>query len=152
VRRVAVVVSIHRVAEHDGTAVALSEARYVDDLGLEGDWRSRPDSDRQISLIEEEALAHAAAALGLSGVPSGASRRQVVVRGIALNDTVGKRLRVGPLLVSVEDLCHPCANMEKKIGSGARAALAGRGGIVGRVVRGGILRAGDPVAIVESEP
>ena len=143
----AVVVSIHRVAEHDGPAVALDEARFIADRGLEGDWRGRPDSNRQITLIEAEALEHTAHVLGLEVVPPGASRRQVVVRGIPLNATVGKQPRVGPLLVRVEELCDPCRNMESKIGRGAQAAMADRGGVCGRVIEGGVLRPGDPVSI-----
>ena len=72
-----------------------------------------------------------------------------MVRGIALNETVGKCLRVGPLLVSVEELCHPCANMEVKIGAGAQEAMLNRGGVCGRVIEGGVLRPGDPVIAIE---
>ncbi len=146
----AAVVSIHRVAERDGAAVALQAAEFIADAGLEGDWRSRAERSRQITLIEAEALEHAARELGRETIPAGASRRQVVVRGIALNATVGKRLRVGPLLVQVDELCDPCANMEVKIGPGAQAVLAERGGVCGRVIEGGILRPGDAVAVVDS--
>jgi MOSC domain-containing protein YiiM len=141
------VVSIHRVPSRDAPAVALERARFVADLGLDGDWRSRKDSDRQITLIEAEALDAVAAALGIPGVPPGASRRQVMVRGVALNDMVGRHLRVGPLLVRVEDLCHPCRNLEAKIGRGAQVAMADRGGVCGRVIEGGLLSPGDPVSI-----
>jgi len=80
-------------------------------------------------------------------VPAGASRRQVVVRGMSLNPTVGKTLRLGHVLVWVTDLCDPCENMERTIGPGARLAMATHGGICARVVAGGILRVGDLVAI-----
>jgi MOSC domain-containing protein YiiM len=142
------VVSIHRVAERDGLAVPLEEADVRTDFGLDGDWRSRAGRARQITVIEAEALEHVAAVLGLPVVPAGASRRQVVVRGIRLNDTVGKRLRLGPVLIEVTDRCDPCQNMEVKIGPGAQAALADRGGICGRVLAGGVLRPGDAVAVV----
>jgi MOSC domain-containing protein YiiM len=143
------VVSIHRITEYNGPAVALEAAPFVADRGLEGDWRSHAGGQRQITLIESEALQDVARALGREAVASGASRRQVVVRGIALNDTVGKRLRVGPLLVEVDELCDPCPNMEDKIGPGAQAALKQRGGIVGRVIEGGVLRPGDQVTLVD---
>jgi MOSC domain-containing protein YiiM len=141
----ATVVSIHRVAQRDADAVALDAASFTADRGLDGDWRSSAGHGRQITLIEAEALEHVARALGHEAIPPGASRRQVVVRGIALNDTVGKRLRVGPLVVQVDELCDPCLNMEAKIGSGAQAAMAHRGGVCGRVLEGGVLRPGDPV-------
>jgi len=141
------VVSIHRVAARDAAAEPQPAAQFIADFGLEGDWRSRRDSSRQITIIEAEALDAVATTLGVRAVPPGASRRQVVVRGIALNDTVGKHLRLGPLLVQVEDFCNPCQNMEVKIGPGARLAMADRGGICGRVVEGGTLRPGDPVVV-----
>ena len=141
------VVSIHRVPSRDAPAVALDGARFIADFGLDGDWRARADSDRQITLVEVEALDAAAAALGIPSIPPGASRRQVVVRGVALNETVGRHLQVGALLVRVVDLCHPCRNLEVKIGRGAQAAMANRGGVCGRVVEGGVVRPGEPVEI-----
>jgi MOSC domain-containing protein YiiM len=70
-----------------------------------------------------------------------------MVRGLALNPTVGQTLRVGDLVLDVTELCDPCDNMEDKIGPGARAALGNRGGVCARVVEGGTLRVGDPVRI-----
>ncbi|HYF52015.1 MAG TPA: MOSC domain-containing protein [Planctomycetota bacterium] len=146
-----VVVSIHRVQVKHGPAEKLAEARYITDFGLENDWRSRKGRGRQITLIEEEALEFVARTLKMDAIPEGASRRQIVVRGIRLNDTVGKKLRVGPLLIQVDELCDPCKNMEKTIGKGAWWAMESRGGIVGKVLEGGVLKAGDCVQI-EDEP
>jgi len=116
--------------------------------GIEGDWRSRANTGAQLTLIEEEALYHVERTLGRVVKP-GASRRQVVVRGIALNPTVGQRLRVGDLELEVTSLCDPCDNMERTIGPGARAALTDRGGIRTRVLAGGTLRVGDRVTVLE---
>jgi MOSC domain-containing protein YiiM len=99
-----------------------------------------------VTLIEEDALLAAGSALGLV-VPPGASRRQVVVRGVALNPTVGQTLRVGEVVLAVTGRCDPCGNMEDTIGPGARAALANRGGVCARVLQGGRLRVGDTVAV-----
>jgi MOSC domain-containing protein YiiM len=143
------VVSIHRVAARDAPAVAVERATFVADVGLEGDWRTWKGRPRQITLVEAEALEAVAAALGLAVVPPGASRRQVVVRGIALNATIGRYLRVGPLLVKVEAPCDPCRNLETKIGPGARAAMETRGGVCGRVIEGGVLSPGDSISMVD---
>ena len=145
---VGTVLSIHRVAKRDAPAEALEAAAFRADFGLEGDWRSRPGRGRQITLIQEDALTHVATVLGIDAVPPGASRRQVVVRGMALNDIVGRRLQVGPVLIDVHDRCDPCENMEVKIGPGARAAMAERGGVCGRIVEGGTVRPGDRVIVV----
>jgi len=145
----ATVVSIHRVNERDAPAVALDAATCIADFGLEGDWRGRAGRARQLTLIEAETLEHVAAALGMDAVPPGASRRQVVVRGIALNDTIGKHLRVGPVLLHVGYPCDPCDNMESKIGPGARRAMEGRGGVCARIIEGGVVRPGDGVTAID---
>lgn len=142
------VVSIHRVAERNGPAEALEQAVVRTGYGIEGDWRSRERTSRQVTLIEEEALHAAERTLGVPVLP-GTSRRQVVVRGVSLNPTLGKTLQIGDLVLEVTELCDPCSNMERTIGPGGQAALGDRGGICARVVRGGVLRIGDPVRVAE---
>ena len=142
------IVSIHRVAKRDAPAESLQEAPFRTDFGLEGDWRSRQGRGRQITMIEAEALERVAGTLGMAQIPAGASRRQVVVTGVRLNDLIGKRLRAGTVLIEVAERCDPCPNMEVKIGAGAQQAMAGRGGICGRVIEGGVLRPGDRIEVV----
>lgn len=146
------VLSVHRVAVKNGPTEKLDTASFVANFGLEGDWRSRKNRGRQITLIEAEALEEVARILKLPAIPAGASRRQVLVRGIDLNTTVGKTLRVGPLLIKVEALCDPCRNMESMVGSGAHRAMENRGGVCARVLEGGTLRPGDTVEIVADKP
>ena len=148
----ATVVSIHRVAGRDGPATALEEARVVADFGLVGDWRSRSRRGRQITLIEAEALEAVAAELGLEAVPAGASRRQVVVRGLRLDGTIGRRIRIGEVVFAIDEPCDPCANMERQIGPGARRAMRDRGGVCGRVLEGGTLRRGEEVELLATVP
>jgi MOSC domain-containing protein YiiM len=144
------VVSIHRVAVNRGPTESLTEAEVRTNYGIAGDFRSRAGKARQITLIEEEALHAAGRTLGMT-VPPGASRRQVMVRGIALNPTLGQRLRVGDLELEVTELADPCENMERAIAPGGRAALGNHGGICARILRGGTLRVGDPVTAVVPE-
>jgi len=145
------VVSIHLVSRRHGPATALDVAQFVADYGLTGDFRSRKGRGRQITIVEAETLEHVAARLGIEAVPAGASRRQVVVRGIDLNAALGKLLRMGDVLVGVEAPCDPCSNMEVKIGPGARQAMLNRGGVCGRVLEGGAIRPHDPVIVIDED-
>jgi MOSC domain-containing protein YiiM len=142
------VVSIHRVRCRNGVAEAVQRVMVHTNFGIEGDWRSRRDRGGQVTLIEAEALEEVARSLGYP-VPSGASRRQIVVRGVRLNDLLWQRLRIGSVRLFVEDRCEPCQRMEETIGVGARAALQGRGGVRCRVLQGGEIGVGD---IVVAEP
>ena len=138
------VVSIHIVRQRDGAAEAVERATAQTNYGLEGDWRSRRNRGGQLTLIEAEVLEEIGQLLG-SRVPSGASRRQVVVRGVRLNDLLGQRVRIGGIRVFVETPCDPCGRMEETIGVGAREALEGHGGVRCHVLVGGELCVGDPV-------
>jgi MOSC domain-containing protein YiiM len=140
------VVSIHLVRQRHGAAEAVEQVTVQTNYGLEGDWRSRRNRNGQLTLIEAEVLEEVGGLLG-APVPSGTSRRQVVVRGIKLNDLLGKRLRIGAVRLFVETPCAPCSRMEETIGGGAQKALEGRGGVRCFVLAGGELRVGD--AIVE---
>jgi MOSC domain-containing protein YiiM len=138
------VVSIHLVRQREGAAEGVERAVVQTNYGLEGDWRSRRNRAGQLTLIEAEVLEEVERQLGHAVLP-GASRRQVVVRGVRLNDLLGQRIRIGAVQVFVETPCNPCARMEETIGTGAREALAGRGGVRCFVLAGGEIRIGDPV-------
>lgn len=141
------VVTIHRVPVKHGPPEALTEATMIANFGMAGDARSRKGRGRQVTLIEEEALAFVAQSLKLGAIPFGASRRQIMVRGIRLNETVGKNLRIGKVLIHVDALCDPCKKMDTAIAPGAWWAMAERGGICGRVLEGGQIAVGDSVQI-----
>lgn len=137
-------------------AEALQEvpvARAVPGKGLEGDryfhnagtWsKAEPRPDREVTLIESEALEAAAADEKVRLDPA-LSRRNLLTEGVPLNHLVGRRFLVGEVLLEGVKLCEPCGHMEKLAVKGAREALVHRGGLRARVVREGVLRAGDPV-------
>jgi MOSC domain-containing protein YiiM len=138
------VVSIHIVRQRDGSAEAVERATVQTNFGLEGDWRSRRNRAGQLTLIEAEVLDEVERLLG-SRVASGASRRQVVVRGVRLNELLGQRIRIGGVRLFVETPCDPCKRMEETIGAGARGALESRGGVRCFVMAGGEICVGDAV-------
>jgi MOSC domain-containing protein YiiM len=136
------IVSIHIISERDGVAESVESIMARTNYGLEGDWRSRRNRNGQLTLIEAEALEEVGKLLGYT-VPPGASRRQIVVRGVDLNALIGHRVRLGAVRLFVETPCDPCARMEKTIGYGAWKALERRGGVRCFVLAGGMIRVGD---------
>ena len=86
-----------------------------------------------ITLIEAEALEALEREHGVRLEPH-ESRRNIVTRGVALNELVGREFRVGEVVLRGLMLCEPCRHLEK---------LTGKQLIRGLVHRGG-LRAGDP--------
>ncbi len=112
--------------------------------GLEGDRKFFPDGAKPgeaLTLIEAEALE----AVGLTGSHS---RRQVVTRGVRLNDLVGKRFRVGNVECLGVALCHPCKHLEEMTRPGIIKELANRGGLNADIVTGGRISVGDPIVLL----
>jgi MOSC domain-containing protein YiiM len=111
--------------------------------GVEGDRHFGPDK-HDLTLIEAEAIEGLAEEHGIELGP-GEPRRQVVTRGVELNELVGKRFRVGEVLCEGEELCHPCRHMESLTQPGVLKGLVNRGGLCARILEGGTIGVGDPV-------
>jgi MOSC domain-containing protein YiiM len=114
--------------------------RYFDDGGTYSD---NPRSDgRDITLVEAEALDGLARDTGIELSPA-ETRRNVVTRGVPLNDLVGRRFIVGEVECVGRRLCDPCSHLEKLTQPGVLKGLVDRGGLRADVVRGGTIRPGD---------
>ena len=93
-----------------------------------------------LTLIEAEALED----VGLTGAES---RRQLVVRGVRLNDLVGKRFRVGDVECLGVKLCEPCLHLQQLTRPGIIKDLIHRGGLNADILVDGQIRIGDPVSV-----
>lgn len=151
------VISIHIAGESGGPLVQLDEAALVAGKGIEGDRNYRHEGaapDRQITLVEEEKVAEFNRETGL-GMQPGMTRRNVVTRGVNLNQLVGKRFHVGDTVLQGEELCQPCAGLGALHASGqvSRAEvvrqMVNRGGLRASIITGGTLRPGDSISVQE---
>jgi MOSC domain-containing protein YiiM len=124
---------------------AVGEARLETGRGLAGDRYARLDGDRQVTLIEAEALAAIASHLGVAEVAPDLVRRNLVTQGVNLLALKERRFRIGEAVLETSGECHPCSRMEENLGVGGYNAVRGLGGITARVVSGGLIRLGDPV-------
>ena len=118
------------------------------DLGLVGDRYTKPGTASQLTVVSAEELASAGAKLGLV-IPSGATRRNITIQGVALPQQAGARLRLGDVLIEVTGPADPCRLMESCVGPGAREALVGLSGVRARVLEGGVLTMGARVSAEE---
>lgn len=100
--------------------------------------------DRQVTLIEAEALEGAAQEGGPAIEPS-ESRRNLLVRGVPLNHLVGREFLVGSVRLRGLRLCEPCGRLQKLTVPGIKTALLHRGGLRAEILDGGELRIGAAV-------
>jgi MOSC domain-containing protein YiiM len=119
-------------------------------LGLMGDryFGVAAHFDAQVSLIAAEVLEALAQMLhqtesNVLPLNPMATRRNIVTRGINLNQLIGQEFTIEARgqVVHLEGAkpCSPCAWMDAALGSGAHAFLRGRGGLRARILSDGPL-------------
>jgi MOSC domain-containing protein YiiM len=141
--------SIHIAAEKAAPTRPVERVQVVAGKGIEGDRKFKSDGHprgegRDLTLIQAEAIDAMAEETGIEIKP-GEARRNVVTRGIELNDLVGKRIRVGEVEGIGVELCEPCRHMESLTKPGVLRGLVHRGGLRVDVDKGGAIAVGDPV-------
>jgi MOSC domain-containing protein YiiM len=119
--------------------------------GLEGNRYFWEDGNappgRGVTLIAAEAM-DAVALEGNVSIEPAATRRNVLTRGIDVNELVGKRFRIGDVECEGVELCEPCAHLESMTQPGVTKALVHRGGLNADILTDGEIRVGDPVVVV----
>ena len=139
-------------ASAEGETQPVGAVAAVAGRGLEGDryfagegtfFKDRK-SGQDLTLIEAEAIEGLAADDGIE-LGAGESRRNVVTRGIGLNDLVGRRFTVGDVECVGQRLCDPCSHLERITQPGVLNGLANRGGLRADIVTGGRIAVGDEV-------
>ena len=144
--------SIHIAATAKSPMMEVREANAVPQVGLEGDRYAqkqgtffKPEPDFELTLIEAEAVEAAQREFGLKLAPS-ESRRNVVTRGVPLNDLVGKDFQIGGIKAYGIRLCEPCSHLQALTGQPVIKALVHRGGLRAQILSEGLIRTGDIVS------
>ena len=82
--------------------------------GIVGDRHFNEYNDPycQLSLIESENIDYYNTKYGLN-IPYTDFRRNVITKGINLNNLIGKKLQIGNVKVEGIDLCRPCKHLSE---------------------------------------
>ena len=151
---VALVRAIYLAPKAKSAPVEIREARAVAGRGLEGDryflgvgsFSRWPGEGRALTLIEQEAIDAVRREHGID-LSEGRSRRNLVTSGVVLSELIGKRIRIGEVLLRGVRPAAPCAHLERLTALGLMEALKGRGGLRADVLEGGVIRLGDQVVV-----
>ncbi len=150
----ATVVSIHVAPAATAPVLSVEEVRAVPGRGLEGDRyfggvgtfsAELPGPDSELTLIELEKVEAFRREYGVEVAPADA-RRNIVTRGVPLNDLVGQEFRVGEVRIRGLRLAEPCNHLAKLVGE--RRVLDGlvhKAGIRARILTDGVIHVGDAI-------
>jgi len=134
------------------------EVEALAGLGLRGDryalgggtWARYPDLEKQVTLIDRDAVAAVAEETG-SELTAADTRRNLVTTGVDLPSLVGRWFTVGDVLLFGMKRCPPCTHLERLTGVRLVKAMARRGGINAAVFAGGRIADGAGVRAVSDE-
>jgi hypothetical protein len=142
-------------SEAEGPMWSVSTAEAVERRGLLGDRYERKAGTfsnprgrgYDLTLVEAEALEELSAkGVELSPIEA---RRNIVVRGIALDDLIERRFRVGEVECYGQRRCEPCSHLERLTQPGVLRGLVHRGGLRADVLSSGRIQTGDSVAALK---
>ena len=136
------VIHLFRAPKRRAPMEELLEAHALENVGLEGCAHARPQGKRQVLLMDRETLE-------MFELVPGIARENVTTEGLDVNGlAIGQRLEIGDVELQVSMVCDPCEQIEA-LRPGLQAAMQGRRGMLCKVVRGGLLRRGDEIVVVQ---
>jgi MOSC domain-containing protein YiiM len=141
----------HNFFGHHGKPAGANSVEEVDEIrcvagrGIEGDrfFDHKENYRGQITFFSAEVYDALCAQLQVWDKPTSVFRRNVITRGVDLNELIGKEFEIQGVKFLSTESCKPCYWMDHAFHPGAEAALHNRGGLRARILTDGILRVGN---------
>ena len=103
----------------------------------------------QLSLIESENIDYYNLKYGLD-IPYIKFRRNIVTKGIQLNELVGKKLKIGKVNLEGIDLCRPCRHLTEMLSQdNILKEFLRRGGLRCQILSSSSINIGDDIQILD---
>lgn len=131
---------------------AIDEVKSIDVLankGIVGDRHFKEFNDpyNQLSLIESENIDYYNIKYGLD-ISYTEFRRNVVTKGIQLNDLVGKKFTVGEVELEGIDLCRPCRHLTEVLNQdNVLKEFLRKGGLRCQILSSSTIKVGDKIIL-----
>ena len=118
--------------------------------GILGDRHFHDFNDpyNQLSLIESENIDEYNIKFGLD-IPYIDFRRNVITKGIRLNDLIGKKLKVGNVELEGIELCRPCRHLTEMLDQkNILKEFMRKGGLRCRILSSAKIKVGDIIQVI----
>jgi MOSC domain-containing protein YiiM len=142
---------IHIARERSAPVESVDSIEVVKGVGVIGDRHALAPGAWDESHLGEELTLVAAEALETLArdhdihLKPGDTRRNVTTRGVAVNDLLGKRFRVGDVIAEGGELCEPCSHLQSLLGKPMIRPLLHQAGVRAVLVNSGTISVGDEV-------
>ena len=110
------IIKIGFTKDHNKEIIETNEINLIAGKGVLGDrhFRDYNDPYNQLSIIESEGIDEYNFKHKLD-IPYLNFRRNIVTKGVKLNNLVGKKISIGSVNLHVIDLCRPCRHLSEKL-------------------------------------
>ena len=119
--------------------------------GIIGDRHFKEFNDpyNQLSLVESENIDYYNIKYGLD-ISYIDFRRNIITKGIRLNDLVGKKFKIGKVELEGIDLCRPCRHLSEVLNQdNIIKEFLRRGGLRCQVLSSSFIKIGDKIKILD---
>ena len=125
--------------------------KVIANQGIVGDRHFKEFNDpfNQLSLIESENIDYYNIKYGLN-IPYIDFRRNIITKGIKLNDLVGKKLKIGSVVVEGMDLCRPCKHLNESLNQhNVLKEFLRKGGLRCQILTSSSINIGDKIEVLD---
>ena len=137
--------------EHNQSIKEVNSINVLANQGIVGDRHFKEFNNpyNQLSLIESENIDYYNIKYNLN-IPYINFRRNIVTKGIQLNDLVGKKILVGNIELEGIDLCRPCRHLTEVLGQdNIIKEFLRRGGLRCQVLSSSSIKIGDQIKVLD---
>ena len=122
--------------------IEMSEIGCVAGRGIRGDryFDFKDDYKGQITFFSLEVFNELCSALQIQVCSPAPARRNVITRGVDLNELIGQEFELQGIRFLGMEECRPCYWMDGAFAPGAQEFLKGRGGLRAKILSDGSLR------------
>ena len=129
----------------------VSSINVLANKGVVGDRHFKEFNDpyNQLTLIESENIDYYNIKYSLN-IPYVDFRRNIITKGIKLNDLVGKKILVGKVQLEGIDLCRPCRHLSEVLGhENIIKEFLRKGGIRCQILTTSSIKISDEISLVK---
>jgi MOSC domain-containing protein YiiM len=147
------IISIWRAENFGDPLEKVNQARVSEGKGIEGDRyfnKTNKSPGGELTFIDATEVERVNSIHGICTSPE-MTRRNIITRGVDLNNLVGKPFSIGTAEFEGMELCQPCDYLGKLLKTETVTAkdiiiaYMGRGGLRTRIVKTGIIKEGDSI-------
>ena len=138
-------------AKNNQAIKEVSSIEVLANKGIVGDRHFQEFNDpyNQLSLIESENIDDYNIRFGLS-IPYIDFRRNIITKGIKLNDLVGKKLKIGSVELEAVDLCRPCRHLTEMLNQeNVLKEFLRKGGLRCQILSSSNISVGDKIKLLD---